>query len=127
MPAQLGPCCNPRTAWPGYRQEVSEYFAALVGDAAPEVATDRNRARIAPSAADIMRMEAAIAWPARYLADRVALAIIVQEVPHRPAMEWALEDIARKLRRSPSHLRRCNRIALDGIAHGLRVGNVVVF
>jgi hypothetical protein len=121
-----------RTAWPLYQYEVREYFAALANgglgtDVADELQRDRNRARVPASAEEIMRMECAIAWPARYLAGRAMLSFMVQEVARRRAQEWPLGDIARKLRRGPRYLRRCNRVGLDHIAAGLRADGVAVF
>ena len=116
------------TSWPLYRQEVSEYFAALVDAENPiAAAAERNRARLAPSAVEITRMELVIGWPARYLGDQPELAIIVQVVARYRALDWPLEDIARKLRRAPPLVRRCNRLGLDTIASGLVREAIAIF
>jgi hypothetical protein len=125
LPAKPGPG-NPRTAWPLYRQDVGEYFAALVDAENPaQHAAERNRAHLLPTAEDIMRMEIAISWPGRYLG--AELSRVVQHVARYRALDWASDEIARKLCRSPSHLRRCNRMGLDKIASALHRDSVPVF
>jgi hypothetical protein len=114
------------TAWPAYRQEHREWFAALVDAENPTpIVAARNRTRLAPPAIEITRMETVIAWPGRYLG--ADLSRVVQHVARYRALDWATEDIARKLRRSPSHLRRCNRMGLDEIARGLRTERAAIF
>ena len=118
------------SAWPAYRRDFSEYFAALVGDERAEhapAAAERNRVRLMPSAVEITRMEAVIGWPGRYLRGRPQLAIIVGTVARLRALDWPMENIARKLRHSPAYARRCNRAGLDLIAAGLCREPVLVF
>jgi hypothetical protein len=118
------------STWPAYRQEFREYYAALVGDERAEhatIAAERNRVRVMPSAIEITRMELVIGWPARYLGDQPQLAIIVGTVARLRALDWPMENIARKLRYGPSTARRHNRHGLDIIARGLRLEPVIVF
>jgi hypothetical protein len=119
-----------RTSWPAYAQETVDYFAAAIDKTLGiELEADRNRVRLVPSGVEIQRMEQAIAWPAHYLASRAMLLVIVQEVACQRAHSAtaSLERIARRLRRSPGYLRRCNRAGLDLIAAGLRRDNVAMF
>jgi hypothetical protein len=118
------------SAWPAYQREFSEFYAALVGDERAEhatVAAERNRVRLMPSAVEITRMELAIGWPARYLRDRPQLSMLVQTVARLRALDWPLENIARKMKHGPAHVRRCNRAGLDIIAVGLRRDAAPVF
>src|SRR5262245_38116109 len=69
--------------WPEMAKEWTDQLAELEADAAQlEVdARAANRVRILPSAAEISKMEAAISWPATYLAKtRPILAVSVQLV-----------------------------------------------
>jgi hypothetical protein len=119
-----------RSSWPAYAQEAIDYFAAAIDkDLGAELEEGRNRVRLAPSGIEIQRMEAAIAWPAHYLRDRPMRAVVVQEVASLRASSAtaSLAGIARRLRRSPTYLRRCNRAGLDLIAAGLRSDAVAVF
>jgi hypothetical protein len=114
------------TAWPAYRLEHREWFAALVDAENPTpIVAARNRTRLAPAAIEITRMEIVIGWPGRYLS--ADLSRVVQHVARYRALDWATEDIARKLGLSPSHLRRCNRMGLDQIARALHTERVAVF
>ena len=87
----------------------------------------KNKVRSRPSAQDVGRMEIVLMWPARYLAEKIAMARIVQAVAYMRAKEYDSEKIARKLRMGPKHLRRINREGLDLIALGLRKHSVRVF
>jgi hypothetical protein len=114
------------TAWPLYRQDHREWFAALVDAENPtQHVAARNRTRLAPTAIEITRMEAVIAWAGRYL--DAELSRVVQTVARYRALDWSSDDIARKLRCSPAHLRQCNRAGLDEIAIGLRRSRVAIF
>jgi hypothetical protein len=127
VPVEPGPGM-PATAWPIYRQEFSDYYAALIGEERAEhatVAAERNRVRLPANAEEIARMETVIGWASRYLDARRAR--LVQFVAWRRACEWDMERIARKLRRHPAYVRRVNRLGLDLVAAGLRRDATTVF
>jgi hypothetical protein len=132
MPSEGGPMMG-QSAWPLYRYEVSEYFAALVGAEETVVADlqlDRNRTRLRAEAAEIKRMEIALGWPAHYLGghDRL-LCVIVNHVAYFRARGFDLEKITRKIRprTSTKVLRHRNQLGLDIIARGLRDDEIAVF
>jgi hypothetical protein len=119
-----------RSSWPDCAQEATDYFAAAIDQTlGAELEEGRNRVRLTPTGVEIQRMEQAIGWPAHYLASRAMLAVVVQEVASQRARSStaSLERIARRLRRSPTYLRRCNRAGLDLIAAELRRDSVPVF
>jgi hypothetical protein len=72
-------------------------------------------------------MEAAIVWPARYLAGRPLIMRSVHQVAAGRARGIEMEAIARRMRRSASTVRTMNRAGLDLIADGLRRDGVAVF
>ena len=115
--------------WPEYRHEWADLLAREEADAdlKAQDAFGRNRARIMPSHEDVSRMEAAIAWPARYLGNRPMAAIVVQRVAVLRARDLDLDEIARRLKRVPVLLRLVNRSGLDQIASGLRRDAIAVF
>jgi hypothetical protein len=132
MPSEGGPVMG-QSAWPLYRYEVSEYFAALVGAEETVVADlqlDRNRTRLRAEASEIKRMEIALGWPAHYLGghDRL-LCVIVNHVAYFRARGFDLEKITRKIRprTSTKVLRHRNQSGLDIIARGLRDDEIAVF
>ena len=117
------------TAWPEYVREWSDELAILTGEISDQEAAARaqNRVRVMPSAAEISHMEAAISWPATYLAKtRPILAVTVQLVALWRSRERELSWIARKLRLGAHTVRARNRNGLDVIAAGLRRDGVRV-
>jgi hypothetical protein len=116
--------------WPEWTREWTDEMARLEADVAQIEAEARaaNRVRILPSAAEISRMEAAIAWPGTYLvrADRPHLARTVGIVALWRSRERDLKWIARKMRLGVHVLRLRNRAGLDLIAAGLRRDGVPV-
>jgi hypothetical protein len=97
------------------------------GDDLHEAVADFSRKRPKPSAEDISRMEAAIAWPARYLASRPHMMTVVQRVAMLRLRDLESDAIARRLRLHPTRMRRINRAGLDVIAAGLHHDKVTVF
>jgi hypothetical protein len=56
------------TAWPAYRYEFEDLLAQEQQGELEKTMRTQNRVRLLPSYSDVTRMEAAIYWPARYLA-----------------------------------------------------------
>jgi len=92
-----------------------------------DVARLQNRAKVQPSSQDVSRMEIAIVWPARYLANAVHLSRTVLRIAVLRARDYDLQRIADKMKRDPKALRAVNRAGLDAIASGLRRDHVRVF
>jgi hypothetical protein len=114
--------------WPEWTREWSDEMARLEADTEQLAAEARaaNRVRILPTAIEISRMEAAIAWPARYLATRPILGRTVQLIAMWRSRERDLEWIARRLRLGMHTIRTRNRAGLDLIATGLHRDGVPV-
>jgi hypothetical protein len=72
-------------------------------------------------------MEAAIAWPARYLNTRPLVMRVVQAVAQLRSIGYETDKIAHRLHKSPAVMRRVNRTGLDAIVAGLRRDGVAVF
>lgn len=117
------------TAWPPYEYDRADWNAQAQAEPAAQAAMQaaRNRARLLPSAEEITRMETTIGWPAHYLWQRPVIMRIVQVVALLRSREREMDQIARRLKRSPVAVRRVNRIGLDLIAAGLRLDCVPVF
>jgi hypothetical protein len=131
-PAQFG------NSWPQYRHELADLNSqeGADDDQKRQLAEARNRVRTRPSANDVTRMELALGWTARYLADVDqqerrdgvhSLSRLVGLVAMWRAAEREMEQIARKLRQHPATVRRRNRRGLDIIAAGLHRDGVPVF
>jgi hypothetical protein len=121
-----------KTIWPLYQYDVREYYAALVGasgEIAEDLQADRNRVRLQAGAADIQRMETALAWPAHFLGMDRLLCVVVNEVAFFRARGFDLDRIAHKTkpRCSTNLLRHRNQHGLDLIAEGLRREQIPVF
>src|SRR5262249_61933815 len=115
--------------WPEWTREWTDELARLEADTEQLAAEARaaNRVRILPTATEISRMEAAIGWPATYLAKtRPILAVTVQLVALWRSRERDLHWIARKLRLGVHTVRARNRNGLDAIAAGLHRDGVPV-
>jgi hypothetical protein len=110
-------------SWPQYAREWEDLLAQAGADAEQlqQDARQQNRVRIRPSSVEIMRMEIAIAWPARYLAAFPQLLRIVGAVAIGRSRDRDIAHIARRrLKRPPRVVRQLNREGLDLIAAGLR-------
>lgn len=131
LPLSWGPVAF-GTAWPSYLHEWVDvlYQQGADLDAKERAREARNRVRLRPSAQEITRMEEAISWPGRYLAQLdqgQVLTRTVQQVARWRSVERETEWIAHKLRVSPTTLRRRNRAGLDAISLGLRRDRLPVF
>ena len=105
--------------WPEYFYEWEDLLAQRTADSATQEddAQERNRTRIRPSAQAICRMEAAIWWPCRYLADSET-ARMVQLVALARSRELDIAYVARKLRTGAERVRDRNDRGLTQIASG---------
>jgi hypothetical protein len=116
-------------AWPSYGIEFSD--ASLFADDPlwkADQAAAFNRIRPQPSAIEIAHMEAAIAWPARYLREFPQQLRTVGVVALVRSFHKNIEFAARRRLRTPARVvRRWNRESLDLIASGLRRDQVAVF
>jgi hypothetical protein len=116
-------------AWPQYRYEWVDLLSQLTADEQAQEAEHaaRNWTRLVPSPIEIARMDQAIAWPARYLAEFPQLLRTVQMVAHQRARFRSLHKAAHRLRMPLRMVRAWNRDGLDRIAVGLIVDRVRVF
>jgi hypothetical protein len=111
--------------WIDIRAKEHEYLNDL--DQAHEAALQWSRTHNRCSAEEVGRMEAAIAWPARYLNHRPLVMRVVQAVAQLRSVGWEGDRIARRLRKPAATVRRTNRVGLDAIAAGLRRDGIAVF
>jgi hypothetical protein len=123
MPMNRGPRMF-GNAWPGYMHEWEDLLAQQTRR--EEIERAQNRTRVLPSSIEITAMEAAIVWPARYLAVYPQLVLAVGVVAVMRASYRDIEEAARKLDLPDFVVRRWNREGLDTIAHGLRVHEVAI-
>jgi hypothetical protein len=111
MPMSFGPRFG-SGYWPRYRHEWEDLLAQE--EAAKEDKQLRaeafNRVRIPPTAAEVGNMEAAIVWPARYLAGRPLFMRVVHRVAASRARGVEMEAIARRMRRRASTVRAMNSL-----------------
>jgi hypothetical protein len=114
--------------WPEYYYDRADLNSQQQADNATKEddANERNRARIRPSAQEISRMEAAISWPGRYIAEP-EISRVVQHVALARSRELDMRYVARKLRMGERRVRDWNEAGLAAIARGLRVDEVRVF
>jgi hypothetical protein len=115
--------------WPRWQYEWDDLLAQadMERDQREILERAQNRTRIRPSSVEIAYMEAAIAWPARYLRDAPQLLRTVQIVAVIRMRHGDIERAARRLRLPGRLARRWNREGLDLIAAGLRRDRVRVF
>jgi hypothetical protein len=131
MPEQRGP--GSRSGfWPAHPMEWIDINAKQHEwlndpDQAREAALQWSRTRNRCSAEEVGRMEAAIAWPARYLHHRPLVMRVVQSVARFRSIGLESDRIAHRLHKPAAMVRRTNRAGLDAIAAGLRRDGVAVF
>jgi len=116
-------------AWPSYGIEFAD-ASSFADDPLwkADQAAAFNRIRPRPSAIEIAHMEAAIAWPARYLKEFPQLLRTVGVVALVRSFHKDVEFAARRrLWMPPRVVRRWNREGLDLIAAGLRCDGVTIF
>jgi hypothetical protein len=128
LPMSFGPQ-QTRGSWPRYRYEWADLLAQeeAAKDDKQLRAEAFNRVRIPPTAIEVGNMEAAIVWPARYLANRPLIMQAVHRVAAGRARDIGMEAIARRMKRRAATVRTMNRAGLDLIADGLRRDGVAVF
>jgi hypothetical protein len=131
MPARRGPIFK-SGYWPSAPMEwidivAKEHEYPNDLDQAREAALQWSRTRNRCSAEEVGRMEAAIAWPARYLNHRPLVMRVVQSVAQLRSIGHESDKIARRLHKPAATVRRTNRAGLDAIAAGLRRDGVAVF
>lgn len=116
-------------AWPDYRYDWQDLLSQLSADEQAKQADEaaRNWSRLIPSPIEIARMDAAIAWPARYLREFPQLLDAVHTVALCRARWRSLHSAAHRLRLPLRVVRAWNRDGLDRIAVGLIVDKVTVF
>jgi hypothetical protein len=114
--------------WPAYLWEYEDELAQEQSD--DEIKAERMRARnfakARPNAQDVTRMEIAMIWPGRYLADPV-MAKIVQRVALYRSRDQDMQQVSYRMKMGAKILRKRNRVGLDLIASGLRRDGVSVF
>jgi hypothetical protein len=128
LPVMNGPQ-RPHNTWPWFKPQWEDLLAQQEAAAEDEQlrADAFNRARLAPTAIEVGRMEAALVWPAHYLQSRPLIMRMVGSVAVMRARGLESDLIARKLKRRPVAVRSMNRTGLDLIAAGLRRDQVPVF
>jgi hypothetical protein len=128
MPMPRGPRAS-GSHWPAYAHDWADLLAQQEADAEQKQRDQReaNRARLRPSSVEIMRMEQAIVWPARYLREFPQLLRTVQAVAAGRARDRDMEHAARRLRLPGRVVRRWNGEGLDLIARGLVGDRVRIF
>ena len=116
-------------AWPAYSWSWEDQLAQEERDQAEKSqdAFAQNRVKLLPSAVEIMHMETAIVWPARYLGEFPQLLVTVGCVALARSRYRDIEFVARRLRLPPHVVRRWNRDGLDLIACGLRKHSEAIF
>jgi hypothetical protein len=117
------------SSWPVYAIEWEDRLAQLEADEAQQKqdALARNWTKIVPSSNEVSRMEAAISWPARYLAELPQLLRTVGAVAVARSRHQDIAAATRKLQLPGRIVRRWNNEGLDVIAAGLRRDKVGVF
>ncbi len=123
----MGPRLQPGF-WPEYSYEWEDLLAQRTADVATQEAdaSERNRARVQPSAQEISQMETAISWPGRYIQE-AETARLVQNVALARSRDLDMQFVARRMRVGPEHVRAGNGLGLAAIAFGLRHDGVRVF
>jgi hypothetical protein len=115
-------------SWPKYAHEFSDrVFYEDDPRWKADEAAERNRIRPRASAIEIMRMEIAIIWPARYLRELPQCLQVVQCVAFARSRHRDITHAAKRLKLAGRVVRKWNRQGLDEIAAGLRRDAVPVF
>ncbi|UVO34690.1 hypothetical protein KUL72_24895 [Bradyrhizobium arachidis] len=131
LPERGRPSRSARGFWPQIfrdpddNENHTEAWEAMSETEQAELMKFNHRKR--PSAQDISRMEAALAWPVEYLASDPDLSKIAQGVAFYRALGYDSDYAAMKLRRDWRVVKKLNRQALDRVAACLRRDAVPVF
>ena len=128
MPRVQGPRAS-GSHWPAYAHDWADLLAQQEADAEQKQRDqhEQNRVRLRPSAIEIMRMEQAIVWPARYLRELPQLIRAVQAVAVARSRDSDTDGAGRRLRLSGHVVRQWNGEGLSVIATGLIKDRIRVF
>jgi hypothetical protein len=114
-------------AWPPYIYEWDDLVAQEAQGELERTQKLQNRIRLLPSNREVQRMEAAICWPAQYLARLTPLLVAVNAVALAHALDRDSGWIAAKRGGSADTWRERHDRGCDIIARGLRSCRVPVF
>ncbi|MBR0879137.1 hypothetical protein ACVMHY_009347 [Bradyrhizobium barranii subsp. barranii] len=114
-------------AWPAYAYEFDDLIAQAEQGELEKTQRMQNRARLFPSYSDVTRMEAAIYWPAHFLAPAEHLMRAVNLVALAHSMERDSEWVAGERGGFAETWRARHDKGCEIIADGLRDGLVPVF
>jgi hypothetical protein len=116
-------------SWPTVSYEWADLLAQQEQEQAEKdrSAREQNKARLSPSASEVARMEAALYWPAHYLAGDVRLLRAVNFVAVAQAYERDCDWVARKQGGEADTWRRRYEAGCAIIAGGLIDDRMPVF
>ena len=120
-------CGSGRTVWPAYCYEWDDLLAQQAQGELERTQQLQNRIRLLPSSRELQRMEAAICWPAEYLAPLVHLLRAVNAVALAHSLERDAGWIAAKRGGYADTWRERHDHGCYIIARGLRSCRVPVF
>jgi hypothetical protein len=120
-------CGSGRAVWPAYCYEWDDLLAQQAQGELERTQQLQNRIRLLPSSRELQRMEAAICWPAEYLAPLVHLLRAVNAVALAHSLERDAGWIAAKRGGYADTWRERHDQGCDIIARGLRSCRVPVF
>jgi hypothetical protein len=113
--------------WPAYCYEWDDLLAQQAQGELERTQALQNRIRLLPSSRDVQRMEAAICWPAEYLAALTHLLCAVNGVAWAHSLDRDSGWIAAKRGGYADTWRERHDQGCDIIARGLRSCRVPVF
>jgi hypothetical protein len=113
--------------WPAYCYEWDDLLAQQAQGELERTQQLQNRIRLLPSSRDVQRMEAAICWPAEYLAALTHLLCAVNDVAWAHSLDRDSGWIAAKRGGYADTWRERHDQGCDIIARGLRSCRVPVF
>ena len=128
MPRVKGPRAF-TNSWPLYAHDWADLLAQAEQDEDDKRQNqhEANRTRVQPSSIEIMHMEQAIVWPARYLREFPQLTLTVQAVAVARSRDSDTDGAARRLRLPGHVVRKWNGEGLTMIARGLVGDRVRIF
>lgn len=116
-----------RAIWPTYCYEWDDLLAQQAQGELERTQALQNRIRLLPSSRELQRMEAAICWPAEYLARLVPLLIATNMVALAHSFDRDSGWVANKRGGYADTWRERHDHGCDIIARGLRICRVPVF
>jgi hypothetical protein len=124
---EFGPRSFGKT-WPAYRIEWTDLLSMVGAGELEAMQREHNRTRVLPSANEISKMEKAISWPLRYLANARDV-LIVNVCARMIAIDGNLRREIKKRRYGgdAEQWRKQNWRLCDNIADGLIGERVLVF